>query len=57
MKTTAHYVADLIGAKSLCIFFLDEEGFFKAIGIAGEFPLCIKLRTEFLPNPDFSLKH
>ena len=38
MKTTSQYVADLIGASSICIFILDNDGFLVPSGIAGEFP-------------------
>ena len=56
MRMTASYVADLIGAKSLCIFIMDEEGFFRATGIAGAFPPLHKAPDRVLTKPRYLLE-
>ena len=56
MNMTARYVADLVGASSLCIFTLEEDGFLKAAGIAGAFPPLHKSTEYILTKPRFILE-
>ncbi|HBC88084.1 MAG TPA: hypothetical protein DCZ94_14130 [Lentisphaeria bacterium] len=56
MNMTARYVADLVGASSLCIFTLEEDGFLKAAGIAGAFPPLHKSTEYVLTKPRFILE-
>lgn len=56
MRMTAHYVADLIGAKTLCIFILEKDGFFRATGIAGAFPPLHKAPDRVLTKPRYLLE-
>ncbi|NOY75204.1 MAG: SpoIIE family protein phosphatase [Kiritimatiellaeota bacterium] len=56
MKLTAHYVADLIGARSLCVFIKDEEGFLRASGVAGAFPPLNKSSERILTKPRYLLE-
>ena len=56
MRMTAHYVADLIGAKSLCIFILEDDGYFRASGIAGAFPPLQKSHDRVLTKPRYLLE-
>jgi len=56
MKATAQYVADLIGANSLCIFILDNDGFLVASGIAGAFPPLHSASDYVFTKPRYILE-
>ncbi len=56
MNMTARYVADLVGASSLCIFTLEDDGYLKAAGIAGAFPPLHKSTEYVLTKPRFILE-
>jgi sigma-B regulation protein RsbU (phosphoserine phosphatase) len=57
MRMTAHYVADLIGAKSLCIFILDDDGeYLYAEGVAGPFPPLHSSPDRVLTKPRYLLE-
>ncbi len=56
INLTARYVADLVGASSLCIFIADEEGCLKAAGISGAFPPLHKAPEYILTKPRYILE-
>ena len=56
MKMTAHYVADLIGAKSLCVFIIDQDDYLRAEGMAGSFPPLHKAPDRVLTKPRYLLE-
>lgn len=56
MKATAKYVADLIGASSLCIFILDNDGFLVASGISGAFPPLHSTSDYVFTKPRYILE-
>jgi sigma-B regulation protein RsbU (phosphoserine phosphatase) len=56
MRMTAHYVADLIGAKSLCIFILDEDECLHAEGMTGAFPPLHSAPDRVLTKPRYLLE-
>lgn len=56
MNMTARYVADLINAKALCIFILEEGGAFRAAGISGAFPPLHKSPEYVLTKPRYILE-
>jgi serine phosphatase RsbU (regulator of sigma subunit) len=51
MSRVARYVADLIGAKALCVFTLDEEGHLVAKGVYGSFPPMHYASQHVLTKP------
>ena len=55
MRQTAKYVADLIGAQSLCIFIVDDDDFLTASGIHGDFPPLHKVHEHVLTKPRYLL--
>ena len=56
MKMTARYVADLIGAKALCIFIIDNDDFLRPEGMSGAFPPLHKTPDRVLTKPRFLLE-
>ncbi len=59
MKATAQYVADLIGASSVCVFALEDD-FLVASGVAGAFPPLHSTSEYVFTKPRYileSLKH
>ena len=56
MRMTAHYVADLIGAKSLCIFIIDGDDYLRPEGIAGSFPPLHKAPDRVLTKQRYLLE-
>ncbi len=56
MKMTAHYVADLIGAKSLCIFIIDKNDYLRPEGVMGAFPPLHKTPDRVLTKTRYLLE-
>lgn len=56
MNMTARYVADLVGANSLCIFILEDDDTLKASGISGAFPPLHKSSDYILTKPRYILE-
>jgi sigma-B regulation protein RsbU (phosphoserine phosphatase) len=56
MNTTARYLSDLIGANSVCVFILEEDGLLRASGIAGAFPPLHKSPDYVLTKPRYILE-
>ena len=52
MNMTARYVADLIECEALCIYEL-RDGFLKAVGISGSFPLLHQSNQYILTKPRY----
>ena len=55
MNMTARYVADLIEAQSICIFFLEGE-YLKAAGVSGAFPPLHKSTQYVMTKPRYILE-
>lgn len=55
LSITARYVADLVEAQSLCIFTLDDDGVYRANGIAGAFPPLFKTDSYVMTKPKYIL--
>ncbi len=51
MPRTARYVADLVGAKALCIFTMDDAGYLVASGVSGPFPPSHCVSHHVLTKP------
>ena len=51
MPRTARYVAELVGAKALCIFTMDENGYLVAAGVSGAFPPSNCVSHHVLTKP------
>lgn len=56
MNAMARYLADLIGASSVCVFILEEDGLLRASGIAGVFPPLHKSPDYVLTKPRYILE-
>lgn len=55
MNMTARYVADLVGAQSLCIFKLEDD-YLRAEGISGAFPPMFNSQSYVLTKPRYILE-
>ena len=56
LSITARYVADLVEAQSICIFVLDQDGTYRASGIAGAFPPLFKTDAYVMTKPKYILE-
>lgn len=56
MNAAARYLADLIGAKAVCIFIQGEDDLLRAVGIAGAFPPLHQSPNYVLTKPRYILE-
>ena len=53
MGITADYVAELIGASSLCIYMVDENGLLNSVAVTGKYPPIHNLYERVLTKPRY----